>query len=125
MVCKQLTHFLISYTSNVLLIVLNLLSVYESYQSHQIETKMSLQLSSPSRVLLHLSRMLVFMSSVCVISFFLSGIAPVYCSLFGLMRESDRIWFAPNHIFKLHQPASESLQFRIRWIYEKQFCASD
>uniref|UniRef100_A0A7N6AEB7 Tyrosine-protein kinase n=1 Tax=Anabas testudineus TaxID=64144 RepID=A0A7N6AEB7_ANATE len=31
------------------------------------------------------------------------GIAPVYCSLFGLMRDSDRIWFPPNHIFKLQQ----------------------
>uniref|UniRef100_A0AAQ4PYC5 Tyrosine-protein kinase n=1 Tax=Gasterosteus aculeatus aculeatus TaxID=481459 RepID=A0AAQ4PYC5_GASAC len=32
------------------------------------------------------------------------GIAPVYCSMLGLMRESDRIWFPPNHIFKLQQP---------------------
>ncbi|KAM6901168.1 tyrosine-protein kinase JAK2a [Lycodopsis pacificus] len=45
------------------------------------------------------------------------GIAPVYCSLFGLMRESDRIWFPPNHIFKLQQPASESLHFRIRYYF--------
>uniref|UniRef100_A0A671XSS2 Tyrosine-protein kinase n=1 Tax=Sparus aurata TaxID=8175 RepID=A0A671XSS2_SPAAU len=33
------------------------------------------------------------------------------------MRENDRIWFPPNHIFKLHQPASESLQFRIRYYF--------
>uniref|UniRef100_A0A7N6BA69 Tyrosine-protein kinase JAK2 n=1 Tax=Anabas testudineus TaxID=64144 RepID=A0A7N6BA69_ANATE len=42
------------------------------------------------------------------------GIAPVYCSLFGLMRDSDRIWFPPNHIFKLQQSDSEKLLFRIR-----------
>lgn len=45
----------------------------------------------------------------------------MYCSLFGLMRESDRTWFPPNHIFKLHQPASESLHFRIRWINVSSF----
>ncbi|KAM7393019.1 hypothetical protein PAMA_007913 [Pampus argenteus] len=45
------------------------------------------------------------------------GIAPVFCNLFGLMRESDRIWFPPNHIFKLDQSASESLHFRIRYYF--------
>uniref|UniRef100_A0A7N8YH23 Tyrosine-protein kinase n=1 Tax=Mastacembelus armatus TaxID=205130 RepID=A0A7N8YH23_9TELE len=45
------------------------------------------------------------------------GIAPVYCSLFGLMRESDRIWFPPNHIFKVHQSASEKLHFKIRYYF--------
>lgn len=46
--------------------------------------------------------------------FSLSGISPVYCSLFCLMRENDRIYFPPNHIFKLHNSASENLHFRIR-----------
>ncbi|KAM8743660.1 tyrosine-protein kinase JAK2a isoform 1-T1 [Acanthopagrus schlegelii] len=54
---------------------------------------------------------------LCISAAKACGIAPVYCSLFGLMRESDRIWFPPNHIFKLHQPASESLQFRIRYYF--------
>ncbi|KAM9841323.1 tyrosine-protein kinase JAK2a isoform 2-T2 [Aulostomus maculatus] len=45
------------------------------------------------------------------------GIAPVYCSLFGLMRESDQIWFPPNHIFKLHQSDRETLHFRIRYYF--------
>ncbi|KAK5900765.1 hypothetical protein CgunFtcFv8_025697 [Champsocephalus gunnari] len=45
------------------------------------------------------------------------GIAPVYCSLFALMRESEKIWFPPNHIFKLDHPASESLHFRIRYYF--------
>ncbi|XP_076614474.1 tyrosine-protein kinase JAK2-like isoform X2 [Chaetodon auriga] len=54
---------------------------------------------------------------LCISAAKACGIAPVYCSLFGLMRESDRMWFAPNHIFKLHQPATESLQFRIRYYF--------
>uniref|UniRef100_A0A671XZ85 Tyrosine-protein kinase n=1 Tax=Sparus aurata TaxID=8175 RepID=A0A671XZ85_SPAAU len=41
---------------------------------------------------------------LCISAAKACGIAPVYCSLFGLMRENDRIWFPPNHIFKLHQP---------------------
>ncbi|XP_056287925.1 tyrosine-protein kinase JAK2a [Pseudoliparis swirei] len=45
------------------------------------------------------------------------GIAPVYCSMFGLMRESDRIWFPPNHTFKLQPAARESLHFRIRYYF--------
>ncbi|XP_068561915.1 tyrosine-protein kinase JAK2a [Cebidichthys violaceus] len=54
---------------------------------------------------------------LCIIAAKACGIAPLYCSLFGLMRESDRIWFPPNHIFKLQQPASESLHFRIRYCF--------
>ncbi|XP_053731607.1 tyrosine-protein kinase JAK2a isoform X1 [Synchiropus splendidus] len=45
------------------------------------------------------------------------GIAPVYLNLFGLMRESDQIWFPANHIFKLHESSRESLQFRIRFYF--------
>uniref|UniRef100_A0A8D0AQ50 Tyrosine-protein kinase n=1 Tax=Sander lucioperca TaxID=283035 RepID=A0A8D0AQ50_SANLU len=41
---------------------------------------------------------------LCISAAKACGIAPVYCNLFGLMRESDRIWFPPNHIFKLQQP---------------------
>lgn len=44
-------------------------------------------------------------------------IAPVYFTLFSLMRESDRVWFPPNHIFKVHPPASENLHFRIRYYF--------
>ncbi|KAM9337997.1 tyrosine-protein kinase JAK2-like [Symphorus nematophorus] len=54
---------------------------------------------------------------LCIAAAKACGIAPVYCSLFGLMRESDRIWLPPNHIFKLHPPASESLHFRIRFYF--------
>ncbi|KAM9820160.1 tyrosine-protein kinase JAK2a [Neosynchiropus ocellatus] len=45
------------------------------------------------------------------------GIAPVYLNLFGLMRESDKIWFPANHIFKLHESSRENLQFRIRFYF--------
>ncbi|KAM3599821.1 uncharacterized protein V6R79_012070 [Siganus canaliculatus] len=54
---------------------------------------------------------------LCISAAKACGIAPVYCSLFGLMRESDRTWFPPNHIFKLHQPTRESLLFRIRYYF--------
>lgn len=43
-------------------------------------------------------------------------IAPMYSNLFALWRESDRTWFPPNHVFKASQSASETLQFRLRYI---------
>nr|XP_046160943.1 tyrosine-protein kinase JAK2-like isoform X1 [Oncorhynchus gorbuscha]XP_046160944.1 tyrosine-protein kinase JAK2-like isoform X1 [Oncorhynchus gorbuscha]XP_046160945.1 tyrosine-protein kinase JAK2-like isoform X1 [Oncorhynchus gorbuscha] len=45
------------------------------------------------------------------------GLSPLYCSLFGLMRESDRMWFPPNHILKLDQSANDSLLFRVRYYF--------
>ncbi|XP_040915271.1 tyrosine-protein kinase JAK2a [Toxotes jaculatrix] len=54
---------------------------------------------------------------LCITAAKACGIAPVYRNLFGLMREGDRIWFPPNHIFKLHQPSSENLHFRIRYYF--------
>ncbi|XP_033503192.1 tyrosine-protein kinase JAK2a [Epinephelus lanceolatus] len=54
---------------------------------------------------------------LCISAAKACGIAPVYCSLFGLMRESDRIWLPPNHIFKVLQSATESLHFRIRYYF--------
>ncbi|XP_022617823.1 tyrosine-protein kinase JAK2 isoform X1 [Seriola dumerili] len=54
---------------------------------------------------------------LCITAAKACGIAPVYCNLFGLMRESDRIWFPPNHIFKLCQSACENLHFRIRYYF--------
>ncbi|KAM4635380.1 tyrosine-protein kinase JAK2a [Polymixia lowei] len=43
------------------------------------------------------------------------GISPIYLGLFGLMRESDRMWFPPNHVLKLDQSANERLLFRVRY----------
>nr|XP_019938074.1 PREDICTED: tyrosine-protein kinase JAK2-like [Paralichthys olivaceus] len=54
---------------------------------------------------------------LCIAAAKACGIAPVYCNLFALLRESDRIWFPPNHIFKLHQSESEDLHFRIRYYF--------
>uniref|UniRef100_A0A672ZIP5 non-specific protein-tyrosine kinase n=1 Tax=Sphaeramia orbicularis TaxID=375764 RepID=A0A672ZIP5_9TELE len=54
---------------------------------------------------------------LCISAAKACGIAPVYCSLFSLMRESDRTWFPPNHIFKVHQSANEILHFRIRFYF--------
>uniref|UniRef100_A0A8B9KYB7 Tyrosine-protein kinase n=1 Tax=Astyanax mexicanus TaxID=7994 RepID=A0A8B9KYB7_ASTMX len=41
-------------------------------------------------------------------------ISPLYSSLFALMRESDRMWYPPNHVFKVNETSSEKLLFRIR-----------
>ncbi|XP_028272989.1 tyrosine-protein kinase JAK2a [Parambassis ranga] len=54
---------------------------------------------------------------LCITAAKACGIGPVYCTLFGLMRESDRIWFPPNHIFKVHHSATESVLFRIRYYF--------
>ncbi|XP_034457962.1 tyrosine-protein kinase JAK2a [Hippoglossus hippoglossus] len=54
---------------------------------------------------------------LCIAAAKACGIAPVFFNLFGLMRESDRIWFPPNHIFKVNQSASEDLHFRIRYYF--------
>ncbi|GAA6078964.1 tyrosine-protein kinase JAK2a, partial [Tachysurus ichikawai] len=40
-------------------------------------------------------------------------VSPVYLSLFGLMRERDRMWYPPNHIFKVDESTNEKLLFRI------------
>ncbi|KAL7854198.1 hypothetical protein AOLI_G00210420 [Acnodon oligacanthus] len=45
------------------------------------------------------------------------GISPLYCSLFALMRESDRMWYPPNHIFKADESTNEKLLFRIRFYF--------
>uniref|UniRef100_A0A3Q3K8Q4 Tyrosine-protein kinase n=1 Tax=Monopterus albus TaxID=43700 RepID=A0A3Q3K8Q4_MONAL len=54
---------------------------------------------------------------LCISAAKACGIAPVYYSLFGLMRDSDRIWVPPNHIFKLQEAATEKLHFRIRYYF--------
>uniref|UniRef100_A0A7N5ZW56 non-specific protein-tyrosine kinase n=1 Tax=Anabas testudineus TaxID=64144 RepID=A0A7N5ZW56_ANATE len=45
------------------------------------------------------------------------SVSPLYCNLFGLFRERDRLWFSPNHIFQLEESASEDLYFRIRYYF--------
>ncbi|KAF7696634.1 hypothetical protein HF521_005052 [Silurus meridionalis] len=46
-----------------------------------------------------------------------TGVSPVYFSLFGLMRESDRMWYSPNHVFKVDESTNEKLLFRIRFYF--------
>lgn len=45
------------------------------------------------------------------------GVSPVHCALFGLMRERDRVWLPPNHIFKIEPSANETLLFRVRFYF--------
>jgi len=43
-------------------------------------------------------------------------VAPMYFSLFGLMRDSDHTWLPPNHVFNLDPSANERVLFRVRWV---------
>ncbi|XP_054612501.1 tyrosine-protein kinase JAK2a isoform X4 [Dunckerocampus dactyliophorus] len=54
---------------------------------------------------------------LCILAAKACGITPLYFNLFGLMRESDGMWFPLNHVFKLHPPASDTLHFRIRYYF--------
>uniref|UniRef100_A0A665WVV7 Tyrosine-protein kinase n=1 Tax=Echeneis naucrates TaxID=173247 RepID=A0A665WVV7_ECHNA len=49
------------------------------------------------------------------------NISPLYCSLFGLFRERDCMWFSPNHTFQLDKSASEDVFFRIRYYFPGWF----
>ncbi|KAJ8401952.1 hypothetical protein AAFF_G00375330 [Aldrovandia affinis] len=49
------------------------------------------------------------------------GVTPMYCSMFGLMRESDRMWFSPNHVFRLDESANENVLFRIRYYFPRWY----
>ncbi|XP_056586772.1 tyrosine-protein kinase JAK2a isoform X3 [Triplophysa dalaica] len=54
---------------------------------------------------------------ICITAAKQCGISPMYCSLFGLMRETDRTWLPPNHIFKIETSTNEKLLFRIRYYF--------
>lgn len=54
---------------------------------------------------------------LCIIAAKACGVAPVHCNLFRLMRESDRIWYPPNHVFKVNPSATENVHFRIRYYF--------
>ncbi|XP_066501247.1 tyrosine-protein kinase JAK2a [Hoplias malabaricus] len=45
------------------------------------------------------------------------GISPLYFSMFALMREKDRMWYPPNHVFKVDESTNEKLLFRIRFYF--------
>uniref|UniRef100_A0A3Q2UXG2 Tyrosine-protein kinase n=1 Tax=Haplochromis burtoni TaxID=8153 RepID=A0A3Q2UXG2_HAPBU len=62
---------------------------------------------------------------LCISAAKACGIGPVYCSLFGLMRESDRTWFAPNHVFKVDHSSCEKLHFRIRYYFPGWYNSSN
>ncbi|CAJ1070903.1 tyrosine-protein kinase JAK2-like [Xyrichtys novacula] len=62
---------------------------------------------------------------LCISAAKACGVAPVYLNLFGLMSESQRIWFPPNHIFKLDQSACEKLLFRIRYYFPGWYNSSN
>lgn len=54
---------------------------------------------------------------ICISAAKECGISPMYCSLFALMREKDRVWLPPNHVFKIEPSINEKLLFRIRFYF--------
>ncbi|XP_035246500.1 tyrosine-protein kinase JAK2-like isoform X2 [Anguilla anguilla] len=49
------------------------------------------------------------------------GVTPMYFSLFALRRESDCMWFSPNHVFRLDETANEDLRLRIRYYFPRWY----
>ncbi|KAJ8006058.1 hypothetical protein DPEC_G00124320 [Dallia pectoralis] len=54
---------------------------------------------------------------LCVYAAKVCSVSPVYCSLFGLCRKGDGVWFSPNHVFQLDETANEDVLFRIRYYF--------
>ncbi|MBN3306694.1 JAK2 kinase, partial [Amia calva] len=54
---------------------------------------------------------------ICIDAAKASGITPVYFNMFGLMREHDRTWYPPNHVFHVDAASSETVLFRIRYYF--------
>uniref|UniRef100_A0A8C5ESZ5 Tyrosine-protein kinase n=1 Tax=Gouania willdenowi TaxID=441366 RepID=A0A8C5ESZ5_GOUWI len=62
---------------------------------------------------------------LCIAAAKACGVGPLYCNLYGLMRESDQLWFPPNHIFKVNHSAPENLHFRIRYYFPGWYNSSN
>uniref|UniRef100_A0A671RUQ4 Tyrosine-protein kinase n=1 Tax=Sinocyclocheilus anshuiensis TaxID=1608454 RepID=A0A671RUQ4_9TELE len=46
------------------------------------------------------------------------GVSPVYCSLFGLYKEDERVWLSPNHVLHLDETANEmTVIFSVRYYF--------
>lgn len=43
-----------------------------------------------------------------------AGISPLCHSLFALYEESQELWYAPNHVFKITEDTSIKLHYRMR-----------
>ncbi|XP_053322034.1 tyrosine-protein kinase JAK2 [Spea bombifrons] len=54
---------------------------------------------------------------ICITAAKACGVTPVYCSLFALMNETDRIYFSPNQAFLVEETTKQNLIFRIRFYF--------
>uniref|UniRef100_A0A7N8XQR8 Tyrosine-protein kinase n=1 Tax=Mastacembelus armatus TaxID=205130 RepID=A0A7N8XQR8_9TELE len=70
-----------------------------------IKTRKTVYVNTTNFTEIHYWEMLIGHVSLLKHCCLQSAVQPKHklCVLFGLMRESDRIWFPPNHIFKVHQ----------------------
>uniref|UniRef100_A0A8C2I0R2 non-specific protein-tyrosine kinase n=1 Tax=Cyprinus carpio TaxID=7962 RepID=A0A8C2I0R2_CYPCA len=60
---------------------------------------------------------LLSLAPVLYADVFLTGVSPVYCSLFALYKEDESVWLSPSHVLHLDETANESLLFRIRYYF--------
>ncbi|XP_069043231.1 tyrosine-protein kinase JAK2 [Lepisosteus oculatus] len=54
---------------------------------------------------------------ICIDAAKACGVTPVYLNMFGLMRECDRNWYPPNHVFHVDEASCETVLFRIRYYF--------
>ncbi|XP_062904994.1 tyrosine-protein kinase JAK2-like isoform X1 [Mobula hypostoma] len=54
---------------------------------------------------------------ICVTASKACGIPPVYHNLFALMKEKDRSWYPPNHIFHVDESTDECTIYRLRFYF--------
>uniref|UniRef100_A0A673M7G4 Tyrosine-protein kinase n=1 Tax=Sinocyclocheilus rhinocerous TaxID=307959 RepID=A0A673M7G4_9TELE len=60
----------------------------------------------------------VSLAPVLYVHVFLIGVSPVYCSLFGLYKEDERVWLSPNHVLHLDETANEmTVIFSVRYYF--------
>ncbi|XP_007896987.1 tyrosine-protein kinase JAK2 [Callorhinchus milii] len=62
---------------------------------------------------------------LCVMAAKASGILPVYSSLFALASEDIKVWFPPNHIFRIDASTQPVLLYRIRFFFPNWFGQGD
>ncbi|XP_074850965.1 tyrosine-protein kinase JAK2 isoform X2 [Carettochelys insculpta] len=47
---------------------------------------------------------------------------PVYHNMFALMNEAERLWYPPNHIFRVEESTRLTLLYRIRFYFPHWYC---
>ncbi len=56
---------------------------------------------------------------------FSPDISPLCHNLFALYEESQDLWYAPNHVFKITEETSIKLHYRMRWVGTTESCCQN